>query len=46
MTQTTEDKILICEWRHWSVATSTLSLCRRWRRTFSSLLVWNLCLVF
>jgi len=31
---TKEDKILICERRHWSVATSTVSLCRCWRPSF------------
>ena len=32
--QTREDKILICEWCHWSMATSTVSLCWCWWPTF------------
>ena len=28
------DKILISEWRRWSVVKSTVSLCQRWRLTF------------
>jgi len=31
---TREDKILICEWRHWSVVTLTVGLGQCWRWTF------------